>query len=103
MFVCMLLLCVCCFSVCESEYVRVPCICVLRVECSVCERAFVFVVCMINTRKHARRRSCVCVVYMSIFFKCCVTVCSCIVRIGMCVLFCFQCFRVSLQFAIPIV
>ena len=44
----MLLLCVCCFSVCESEYVRVPCICVLRVECSVCVREFVFVVCMMK-------------------------------------------------------
>ena len=50
-----------------------------------------------------RMQSCVCVVYVSMFFKCCVIVCSCITCIGMCVLFCFQCFRVSLQFAIPMV
>ena len=58
---------------CESEYVRVPCICVLRVECSVCVREFVFVVCMINTRKHAQAELCmfcVCVYLLQALCDC---------------------------------
>ena len=46
---------------------RVPCICVLGVECSVCEREFVFVVCMINTRKHTQAELCMCCVSVNLF------------------------------------
>ena len=85
--------CVCCFSVWVCEYVPVSLH--LCVVCIVSLRECVFVVCMMNTCKHARA---------NVFVLCMCQCSSCGVWVcGMCASFCFQCFRVSLQIAIPII
>ena len=91
--------CVSCFSVCVSVSV-----CVFVFVCCVHNvRERVCICCMHDEYLPARARANVYVLFMSNVLH---VLCDCVLvsmRIGMCVLSCFHCLRVSLQIAIPIV